>query len=156
MPGTPEDALLARVRGFLPFVLGLDLLLLTVLVYLVLDFAVGRPLRSTEAAVEQLGRLELDLPPVAQGGPLLSRIQSALSRMAEALRREQALTRSQLEELRQANARLARAQTELVVRRAPGHGGQAGRGRGPRGGQPAGGDPRLPVRWRACAPPRPS
>jgi two-component system NtrC family sensor kinase len=115
VPGTPEAALLARVRGFLPFVLGLDLLLLTVLVYLVLDFAVGRPLRSTEAAVEQLGRLELDLPPVAQGGPLVSRIQSALKRMADALRREQALTRSQLEELKQANARLARAQTELIA-----------------------------------------
>jgi two-component system, NtrC family, sensor kinase len=113
-PESPEAEVLARVRGFLPFALGLDLLLLTVLVYFILDFAVGRPLRATEVAVEQLGRLELDLPPVSQGGPLMSRIQSALNRMADALRREQALTRSQLEELRQANARLARAQTELV------------------------------------------
>jgi signal transduction histidine kinase len=113
-PDSAEAEVLARVRGFLPFALTLDLLALGVLVYVVLELTVGRPLRATEAAVEQLGRLELDLPPVSQGGPLLSRIQSALNRMAEALRREQALTRSQLAELRQANERLARAQTELV------------------------------------------
>jgi signal transduction histidine kinase len=113
-PESLEAEMLARVQGFLPFALALDLLVLTVLVYVVLDLAVGRPLRATELAVEQLGRLELDLAPVSQGGPLLSRIQSALNRMAEALRREQALTRSQLEALRQANTRLARAQTELV------------------------------------------
>jgi signal transduction histidine kinase len=113
-PGTPEAEAVARVRGLLPLVLALDLVALTVLVYVVLELAVGRPLRATEVAVEQLGRLELDLAPVSQGGPLLSRIQSALNRMAEALRREQALTRSQLEELRRTNARLAQAQTELV------------------------------------------
>jgi signal transduction histidine kinase len=113
-PESAEAEVLSRVRGFLPFALALDLMVLGVLVYLVMDFTVGRPLRATEVAVEQLGRLELDLPPVSQGGPLLSRIQSALNRMAEALRQEQALTRSQLQELRQANARLARAQTELV------------------------------------------
>jgi two-component system NtrC family sensor kinase len=114
LPGSPEAEVLSRVRSFLPFALAMDLVALGVLVYVVLDLTVGRPLRATEAAVEQLGRLELDLPPVSQGGPLLSRFQSALNRMAEALRREQALTRSQLSELRQANERLARAQTELV------------------------------------------
>ncbi|WP_225410985.1 sensor histidine kinase [Stigmatella hybrida] len=109
-----EAAVLSRVRGFLPFALGLDLLVLVILAYIVLEFTVGRPLRATELAVGQLERLELDLTPISQGGPFLSRIQSALNRMAEALRREQALTRSQLEALRQANARLSRAQTELV------------------------------------------
>ena len=113
-PESPEAEVISRVKGFLPFALGLDLLAVGVLVYVVLELTVGRPLRATEAAVEQLGRLELDLPPVSQGGPLLSRFQSALNRMADALRREQALTRSQLSELRQANERLARAQTELV------------------------------------------
>ncbi|MDY7228460.1 sensor histidine kinase [Hyalangium rubrum] len=113
-PDSPEAEVLSRVRGFLPFALALDLLVLAVLVYFVLDLTVGRPLRATEMAVEQLGRLELNLPPVSQGGPLMSRIQSALNRMAEALRREQALTRSQVEALQQANARLARAHTELV------------------------------------------
>jgi signal transduction histidine kinase len=115
LPDSPEAEAVARVRGLLPLALGLDLVALTVLVYVVLDVTVGRPLRATESAVEQLGRLELDLPPVSQGGPLLSRIQGALNRMAEALRHEQALTRSQLEALRQANERLARAQTELVA-----------------------------------------
>jgi two-component system, NtrC family, sensor kinase len=113
-PDSPEAEVLSRVRGFLPFALALDLFVLGALVYFVLDLTVGRPLRNTEVAVEQLGRLELDLPPVSQGGPLLSRIQSALNRMAEALRLEQAKTRSQLEALRQANARLSQAQTELV------------------------------------------
>jgi two-component system NtrC family sensor kinase len=114
LPDSPDAAMLSRVRGFLPFALGLDLLVLGGLVYFVLDVTVGRPLRNTEAAVEQLGRLELNLPPVSQGGPLMSRIQSALNRMAEALREEQAKTRSQLDALQQANTRLARAQTELV------------------------------------------
>ncbi|RKH16833.1 two-component sensor histidine kinase [Corallococcus praedator] len=114
-PGTPEAEGLSRIRTFLPLALGLDLVVLTVLAYVVLDLTVGRPLRATEAAVEQLGRLQLDVPLAGQGGPLLSRIQRALQRMAEALRQEQALTRSQLEALREANSRLARAQTELVA-----------------------------------------
>ncbi|NPC84696.1 two-component sensor histidine kinase, partial [Pyxidicoccus fallax] len=114
-PGGPELEMLARVKGLLPLLLGLDLVAVTVLAYVVLDLTVGRPLRSTEAVVEQFGRLELDPHMVPmQGGPLLSRIQRALQRMAEALRTEQALTRSQMASLREANARLARAQTELV------------------------------------------
>ncbi|QSQ23858.1 two-component sensor histidine kinase [Pyxidicoccus parkwayensis] len=114
-PGSTEAAALGRVKGLLPLALGLSLVVLTVLAYVVLDLMVGRPLRSTEAVVEQFGRLELDphLVPT-QGGPLLSRIQRALQRMAEALSAEQSLTRSQMESLREANARLARAQTELV------------------------------------------
>jgi len=114
-PGGAEAEALARVKALLPLALGLDLVALTVLAYGVLDLTVGRPLRSTEAVVEQFGRLELDphLVPT-QGGPLMSRIQRALQRMAEALRAEQSLTRSQMESLREANARLARAQTELV------------------------------------------
>ncbi|MCP3143995.1 sensor histidine kinase [Pyxidicoccus xibeiensis] len=114
-PGSAEAEVLARVKGLLPLALGLDLVALTVLAYVVLDLTVGRPLRSTEAVVEQFGRLELDAHLVpAQGGPLLSRMQRALRRMAEALQAEQTLTRSQMESLREANARLARAQTELV------------------------------------------
>ncbi|HZI16939.1 MAG TPA: ATP-binding protein [Myxococcus sp.] len=114
-PGTPEAEVLSRARGFLPLALGLDLVALSLLAYVVLDLTVGRPLRSTEAVVEQLGRLELEPSMVPTGGgPLLSRMQRALQRMAEALRAEQALTRSQMESLREANSRLARAQTELV------------------------------------------
>ncbi|AGC47637.1 sensor histidine kinase [Myxococcus stipitatus DSM 14675] len=115
-PGSPDAEVLAQVRGFLPLALGLDLVALTLLAYAVLYLTVGRPLRSAEHMVEQLGRLEWDphLSPT-QGGPLLSRMQRALQRLAEALREEQALTRSQVESLREANTRLARAQTELVT-----------------------------------------
>lgn len=114
-PGGAEAEALTRVRALLPLLLGLDLVALTVLAYVVLDLMVGRPLRRTEAVVEQFGRLELDAHLVpTQGGPLVSRIQRALQRMAEALRAEQSLTRSQMASLREANARLARAQTELV------------------------------------------
>ncbi|MCE9667374.1 ATP-binding protein [Myxococcus stipitatus] len=116
-PGSPESEVLTQVRGFLPLALGLDLVALTLLAYLVLDLTVGRPLRSTEAVVEQLGRLELDpnqLVPT-QGGPLLSRMQRALQRLAEALRAEQVLTRTQMASLRETNDRLSRAQTELVA-----------------------------------------
>ncbi len=114
-PGSAEAVLLARTLGSLPFLLALNLVLLTLVAYGVLDFMVGRPLRRTEEAVEQLGRLRLDVPLPGDAGPLLSRIQQALSRMTEALQREQATTRAQVEELRAANARLLQAETERVT-----------------------------------------
>jgi two-component system, NtrC family, sensor kinase len=109
-----EAALLARTIGALPFLLAFDLVLITVVAYGVLDLMVGRPLRRTEELVEQLGRLELDASMPESAGPLLSRIQRALSRMALALQDEQETTRRQMEALRAANARLAQAQMELV------------------------------------------
>ncbi|MCP3105092.1 ATP-binding protein [Myxococcus sp. K15C18031901] len=115
-PGSHDSEVLNQVRGFLPLALALDLVALTLLAYVILDLTVGRPLRSTEAVVEQLGRLELDPHQLApsQGGPLLSRMQRALQRLAEALRLEQALTRAQMSSLRETNDRLSRAQTDLV------------------------------------------
>ncbi|HEX8818346.1 MAG TPA: ATP-binding protein [Archangium sp.] len=112
--GSREAALLARTIGSLPFLLALDLVLLTLVAYGVLDFMVGRPLRRTEELVEQLGRLELDAAMPESAGPLLSRIQRALSRMTVALQQEQETTRRQVQALRAANARLTQAQTELV------------------------------------------
>src|SRR5258708_24253491 len=79
-----------------------------------IDLMVGRPLRRTEDAIEQLGRLELEIPLQTHGGPLLARVQAALRRMAEAVHREQATTRRHLSELTSANERLKLAQTELV------------------------------------------
>lgn len=114
VPGSPESELLRQFRALLPVYFALNLLLLTVVSYLVLYSMLGRPLRHTEAAIEQLGRLELQMPWETQGGPLLARVQAALKRMAEALQREQATTRRQLAELTTANERLTRAQTELV------------------------------------------
>ncbi len=113
--GPAETAILVRLRGVLPFYLGLDVLLLGLICFVVLYASLGQPLRRTERAVEQLGQLRLDLPIEAGGGPLLSRIQSSLRRMADALAHEKALTRSQLEELRATNERLARTQSELVA-----------------------------------------
>ncbi len=113
-PSSPESELLKHFRTLLPVYFGLNLLLLTVICYFVLYVMVGRPLRHTEEAIEQLGRLQLEMPWETQGGPLLARVQAALKRMAEALHREQATTRRQLSELTTANEQLTRAQTELV------------------------------------------
>src|SRR5260370_20374999 len=79
-----------------------------------IDLMVGRPLRRTEDAIAQLGRLELEIPLQTHGGPLLARVQAALRRMAEAVHREQATTHRHLSELTSANERLKLAQTELV------------------------------------------
>jgi C4-dicarboxylate-specific signal transduction histidine kinase len=110
----PENEVLQVIRGFLPFYLALDLLVVTLICSLVLNLMVARPLVRMEKAIDQLGRLELEIPLSVRGGPLVSRIQAALTRMAEALRGEQAVTRHQLKELTATNERLMRAQTELV------------------------------------------
>lgn len=112
--GSPQSELLGHFRALLPLYFALNLLLLTILCYFVLYLMVGRPLRRTEDAIEQMGRLELELPGQSHGGPLLARVQAALKRMAEALQREQATTRRHLAELTSANERLKLAQTELV------------------------------------------
>ncbi len=111
----PELKLLAQMRASLPVLLALDLAIIGAICVGVLYFTVGRGLQATESTVEQLGRLELDLPFQPSGGPLLSRLQQALSRMAEALRAERGVTQKQLRELESANQSLSRAQTELVA-----------------------------------------
>lgn len=111
----PEAENLARIQGLLPYYLALDLLLPALIGFALLYFAVGRPLLEAEGAIEQLGRLDLSLTPPAKGGALVARMQAALTRVAEALKDEQTRTRSQLASLREAHAKLARAQTELVA-----------------------------------------
>jgi len=113
-PAGSEAQGVELTRGFLPFYLALDMLLVTVICSLVLNVMVARPLRRMEQSIDQLGRLEMEIPFVSGAGPLVSRIQAALHRMAEALRHQQAITRQQLSELTAANERLTRAQTELV------------------------------------------
>jgi C4-dicarboxylate-specific signal transduction histidine kinase len=114
-PGSTDVELLGQVRGLLPFYLALDLLAVTGLCFLVLHLAVGRPLRRAEESIEQLSRFEVKSPLATSGGPLLSRLQTALRRMAESLRDEQSLTRRQLAELEATNQRLSKARTELVA-----------------------------------------
>ncbi len=113
-PGSPEAELLLRVRAVLPFTLGANLVVLAAVIAFILHVTLGRPLRRMEQEVEQLEHLRWDLP-MTGGGPLLSRIQSSLRRMAGALSDEQAVTRRQLEELRAANERLGRAHAELAA-----------------------------------------
>jgi two-component system NtrC family sensor kinase len=104
-----------RMRAVLPLLLGLDMLIASTVTFAVLYLTVGRPLRRTEREIDQLSRLELELPLEGTGGPLVSRLQRALRRMAEALKLEQQVTARQLEELRAANERLGRAQAALVA-----------------------------------------
>ena len=113
--GASEGAqLAARVKTLLPMYLGLDLVLVTLLAYVVIQLAVGRPLEAAEESIDKLGQLQLVVP-LNRGGPLLSRLERALARMAEALQQEQQRNRQQLEALTQANLQLQRAQTELVA-----------------------------------------
>jgi two-component system NtrC family sensor kinase len=110
----PPHPLLIHFQRVLPFYLALDLFLSTALVYLVLQWMVGRPLAVAEQSIERLASSPLDFA-WDQGGPLLSRLQRALRRMAEALKNEQSTTRNQLAELKASNAQLMRAQAELVA-----------------------------------------
>jgi len=113
-PAGAEAQGVELTRGFLPFYLALDMLLVTVICSLVLNLMVARPLRRMEQSIDQLSRLEMEIPFFSGAGPLVSRVQAALHRMAEALRQQQAITRQQLADLSAANERLTRAQTELV------------------------------------------
>ncbi len=106
--------LITRIKILLPFTLGLVVSAVTGLAFLIIHFTVGRPLARTEAAIDRLSRLELDVP-LDTGGPLLSRLQSALSRMADAVQTERAITKRHVDELRDANTRLVRAQAELLA-----------------------------------------
>jgi two-component system NtrC family sensor kinase len=103
-----------QLQRVLPFYLALDLVGVTVFVYLVLQWTVGRPLRAAERSIEQLTHSNPDVQ-LDEGGPLMSRFQRALKRTAEALQAEQTTTRNQLAELRTTNSHLMRAQAELVA-----------------------------------------
>ncbi len=111
---SPQLLMAVRLQRLLPFYLALDLVVVTVFVYLVLQWMVGRPLRAAEQSIEQLAHSSLDVR-WDEGGPLMSRFQRALKRTAEALQSEQTTTRAQMVELRNTNTQLMRAQSELVA-----------------------------------------
>ncbi len=104
---------LSRVRAVIPFFIALDLAAVSFVAFTLLYLVVGRPLGETERAIESLAQLRLDVP-LESGGPLLSKIQASLVRMADALKAEQEITRRQVRELKVTNEQLTRAQTELV------------------------------------------
>ncbi|MBK7860398.1 MAG: two-component sensor histidine kinase [Archangiaceae bacterium] len=106
--------LVTRVKLVLPVTLAMVLVAVAALTFAVIHFTVGRPLARTEKAIEQLGRLELNVN-LDSGGPLLSRLQRALVRMADAVQTERAITFQRVEELKQTNDKLMRAQAELLA-----------------------------------------
>jgi signal transduction histidine kinase len=106
--------LVTRVKLVLPFTLAMVLMAVAAMTFMVIHFTVGRPLARTEMAIEQLGRLELNVN-LDSGGPLLSRLQRALLRMADAVKTERAITFQRVEELKEANEKLKRAQGELLA-----------------------------------------
>jgi C4-dicarboxylate-specific signal transduction histidine kinase len=111
--GHPYAQMAQQLRSLLPFYLGLDLSLVTVIAFIALELTVGRPLRETEEAVSQLGRLEhTDL---GTGGPLLSRLRRAIRRTSDELSSQRTMAREKVSELEDANQALLRAQTELVA-----------------------------------------
>ena len=112
--GTQTHQMVVHLQRVLPFYLSFDLVVATVLVYGVLHWTVGRPLAAAEQSIEQLSNASLSVP-FDSGGPLLSRLQRALRRMAEALLNEQETARAQLTELKAKNQQLIRAQSELVA-----------------------------------------
>ncbi len=104
----------ARFRAVLPVQLGLAFLVATVVIFVALYVTVGRPLLRAEEAVEQIAGLERDAS-VPTGGPVLSRLQRALKRLAAALAAERTRNAEQLEALRRTNEQLVRLQAELVA-----------------------------------------
>ncbi len=106
--------LVTRVKLLLPFTLFVVVCSVAALSFLVIHLTVGRPLENTERAIDEMARLELDVN-VGSGGPLLSRLQRALLRLAEAVQAERAVTQQRVLELKVANDRLVRAQAELLA-----------------------------------------
>src|SRR5260370_27553014 len=98
-PGSAEAEGVELTRGFLPFYLALDMLLVTIICSVVLNLVVARPLRRMEQSIDQLGRLEMEIPLFSDAGPLLPRVQPPLPKMAEARRQQQAVTPPQPPEL---------------------------------------------------------
>jgi signal transduction histidine kinase len=112
--GSAPRRVLESAQQMLPVYLGLDLLILLLVSFGILYLTVARPLTAVENEMGKLERLDLELEQRG-GGPLLSRFQASLRRMATALQAERALTRRQLDDLGAANARLTRTQSELVA-----------------------------------------
>jgi two-component system, NtrC family, sensor kinase len=100
-------------RGLVRVILGLDLILITGLVFGVLYFAFGLPLARAERTVEQIASEDVEV--AGFGGPLAVRLERSLRRLSGALKEERERNRTQLEHLTTTNDRLVRLQAELVT-----------------------------------------
>jgi two-component system NtrC family sensor kinase len=112
--GLSTHPAVAKVTSLLPFWLALDVAIAGIAIFLALELIVASPLRKAEQTVEQISRLQTDIE-LPSAGPVTSRLQLALSRLATALESERTRNSRQLEELRAANDRLSRLQAELVA-----------------------------------------
>lgn len=112
-----DTQIIVEIRRALPLLLGLDLVLVAAIIFAVLQLTLSRVLLRTERAIERLAQVDGGQLSLSSGdsGPVSARVERAVARALEALRHEQETTRRQLGELRDANLRLTRAQTELVA-----------------------------------------
>ncbi|MFT3706780.1 MAG: ATP-binding protein [Archangium sp.] len=90
-------------------ILGGDLVLATLVIYLVLHFTIGRPVERIGVTVRELAREDDD------GGGLLLRLDRALRRLSLDLTAERVLNQKQLTELAASRDSLVRLQAELVA-----------------------------------------
>jgi C4-dicarboxylate-specific signal transduction histidine kinase len=90
-------------------ILGGDLVLATLIIYLVLHFTIGRPVERIGVTVRELARED------EEGGALLLRLDRALRRLSLDLSSERMVTQKQMTELTASRDSLARLQAELVA-----------------------------------------
>ncbi|MGV3620465.1 MAG: sensor histidine kinase [Archangium sp.] len=90
-------------------VLGLDLVVAVLVIVLVLQVVVGRPVTRLGEVVEQL------VPGALDDGPLLVRLDVALRRLASELSQERGASAGRVDELSRSHESLLRLQTELVA-----------------------------------------
>lgn len=107
------DTSVLRFERALPALALLDVAVVTVGVFALLYFSVGRPLGRAQEVVEQLASND-EIEGLQDEGALLSRLGPSLKRLARALDEERARNATQLSELQRANEELTRLQTELV------------------------------------------
>jgi signal transduction histidine kinase len=97
-------------QGVSAMVLSLDLVLATLVIYLVLHFTLGRPVERLGTTVRQLARKDED-----QAGGLLLQLDRTLRRLALDLSEERRLNAQRLGELTTSHDALVRLQAELVA-----------------------------------------
>jgi C4-dicarboxylate-specific signal transduction histidine kinase len=107
------DPGIQKWQQLLPFLVGLDFVVASAAVFLVLYLTVGVPLARVEAAIDQVA--SENVTTVSSGGPLVSRVNQALRRLSAELLAERERSEAQVAELERRNAELVRLQAELVA-----------------------------------------
>lgn len=108
------DETIDRVRTLLPTLIGLDIVLATGSIFLVLYISLGSPLRRAEETIDRIAQMDTELP-LTMSGPLTARLDHALRRLSSELQDERSKNKKQLADLQEANEKLRRVQAELVA-----------------------------------------